>query len=250
MSSQKTQWQLVKIPAPPLPADAKVESQQESKELPVSLESALLGLQASGKAGIRSARGLVKRPGKLNTTPANHAVLRFVATTNFGANASITVGNVIGALGVVGTVVNTTTVSVASSFRIHWIRVYPPAQASALGLMQAAVGWAAESGYSKDDSADASMPYGVSIGSCVEFKPPAWSEAKRWHSGSLSSNTLFTLTATAQSVIEISLDWTLKNNLGGVSFTTATAALGSFYYLYLDGNTTHLLQPIDRPTTY
>jgi hypothetical protein len=57
------------------------------------------------------------------------------------------------------------------------------------------------------------------------------------------------LTCPDGSIIDVSISWTLANNIGATSITgITTAVLGSVYYLGLDGTSGNVV-PVGVPTT-
>ncbi len=142
----------------------------------------------------------------------------------------------------------------ATSLRVRAIRIFPPAEAGSIRSQLNSITWATNSTFaeSKDTVRDASMPYGVSIGTVVQSRPPRNSLSAMWlNSATLSTSTpLFAITAEQGAVIEVDVSFTLGNAVPNISVTVAAAAVGTTYYGYLDGAGTHQLTPIGRPSTF
>jgi hypothetical protein len=68
--------------------------------------------------------------------------------------------------------------------------------------------------------------------------------------GTISSTPVFTISCQVGGVIYLTLQLCLQNSLTGVGASVSTAALGSGYYLALDGPTSNRIQPIGLPTTH
>jgi len=204
---------------------------------------------AKGKGGGKSKNGrLPSLPPALNTVPTVSHVFRF--TNSATVTSTISIGNIIGILGVQGTVVNTTAASIASTFRVKKICVWPGLPFTAGSETNAEVIWAGSAGTVKDLSIDRSIPGGVTVDRPFETSPPQGSLASFWQDGSTASSTLFSITAFQGSVVDVHVTYTIRNNQAGQSFTVATAALGALYYLYLDGSVQHKWTPVGVPATF
>ncbi len=95
------------------------------------------------------------------------------------------------------------------------------------------------------------MPTGITAGTGpVVITPPSWSLAGDWIAPAVSTAVIFTIQAGVGSVIDVHLDFVTGNNVGLQTISLATAALGAMYYSYLDGSSTHLYQPVGRPSTF
>ncbi len=220
----------------------------ESKKAP--LRSREAKRRVGGRRGRRAARGLTgPQPRDLNTTPTCRATYRY------GLSSAITMQAVnpktcVGAIGGICTVASTTLVPWASSFRVREVRVFPPAEASSISVRPAAVQWyGAVDHIEKDDRHDQTMPYGVSGGSLLRSRPPKASLARDWIISESANPTIFAVTADPGSIVEVDFEWTLVNSLVPQNSTIASGALGSTYYLALDGPTSNKLVPLGRPTT-
>jgi len=185
-------------------------------------------------------------PPRLDLTPRVTHTFRFIATA--GASHSYTVGNVLGALGTVG-YNSTTTSSFCSSFKIEKVTVWPSVSAAGAG---ATLSWTAgTAGQAPDELIDRSFPTGVTMTGAVLFVPPPQSLCGYWIDNALSSTTtLWTMTLTAGSVVDLRVHYTNVGAMSGPVFTVASASPGSVYYLALDGPSSNNLVPVALPTTH
>jgi hypothetical protein len=189
-------------------------------------------------------------PPTLPSSITSHHVFRFSVTSTQSGTA-ITWGNLAGITGVIGTVTNTTAVAFCSSMRIKHITIYPAVNASAVGRQEIYFTAPAAGVYNKDESKIDALPVGVTQTGPVRFTPPRDSEVGEWFTaGSVGAvgNTIFTVYATAGSIIDVSMSWTHSNNAGSASIALTTVVLGTYYYLVLDG-AAGTMPPMGLPTT-
>ncbi len=264
------QWLKVKIPETPKPFVVPPEIKEDK---PFSATSMGLGAglannsrKSLGAKRRRKRRGMLGRgpkgglgrtesvpqlPRDLNTNAIVGQTMRFGATADFAGN--ITLANIIGSCGTIGTATNTTVFAIASSVRIRHLRIFPPAEAGSIRPQLNSVTWASASGLAetKDVVRDASMPYGVSVGTVVSSRPPPRSLSSMWLNPQIisTSTVLCALTVEQGAIVEVDVSFTLANNLPTISIAASTVVIGNTYYLYLDGQSSHLLKPVGRPST-
>jgi hypothetical protein len=184
-------------------------------------------------------------PPTLQGSVVNNHTFRFQTNADVVAY-SVTVGNVIGAIGTIGTVVNTTVASIASSFKLKSITIWP-AQSSA--IHNAEFSWAGSYGTVADRSTTKSIPLGITETAPFRTRPGLDTLASDWQNSSTTSTVLGIMYDIPKgSIVDLSVTYTQRNTQAGVSYTVTTAALGTFYYLYLDGATAKFL-PVALPTT-
>jgi hypothetical protein len=164
------------------------------------------------------------------------------------ANVGITVAGVFGALGVVATSA-TAVAGFVSSFKIRKITIYD----SSTGTNDPPVEllWSSSTTVNTEDVAytTATIPYDRPA--TIVATPPKGSLSGFWWNTSATALTpLFNLTIGSGCYLDLDVDFTLANGLLGLTYSVATATLASVYYLYLDGNTSHKLQPIGLPNTF
>jgi len=203
---------------------------------------------AAGRSRRRGRRGvsaLPKLPPPLECSPVYAAVFRFdvnsIVTQQGVSDTSLML-----VPGAMGTGSNNVA-SLASAVRLRHITVWPSSGG------EATVQWnGSHTGYIRDSSRDESLPTGITVTQPVRMSPPKWSLCANWFdAASVSGQAVLQVSATAGSVIDVLLDYTLATALGnktGVAFTAASA--GSLYFGYLDGQSSHTLKPLGRPSSF
>lgn len=195
-------------------------------------------------SGMRSAAKL-SLPPRIEITPHLRHVFRFVAPTGF--SAAITPANVIGALGTVCTVLNSTVQPFCSSFRIKSLTVWPGTSSS--GKTDTAVTFSSTLSTSVQDTEKAvTLPEGVTVTTATHWVPPKGSLAEFWQAA--SAQNFMRITCSPGSVLDLDVEYTISNTFASLSQTVATGSVGVVYYLYLDGSSTHLLVPEFLPSTF
>jgi len=206
-----------------------------------------------GRARSRAARKgpsarTSKLPPILDTVAQGHSVLRFTATSA-AASAAVTIGNVLMAIGGIGTIANSTVTSVASSVKLHKITIWPASTSAGAG-QNAEVIWSNQGNYAKDESKSSVVPTGTTLTDVVVSRPPLnGSLQSAWQASAGAATQFFALTCPAGSIIDIDVSWTLSNNFVNVAQAGyAAVTLGSLYYARLDGVGGKFL-PLGVPTT-
>jgi len=176
----------------------------------------------------------------------NHR-FRFNATGSL-SNVGITVGGVFGALGVVGSAA-ASVYGFVSSFKIRKITIYD--SSSGTNDLPIELLWSSATTVNTEDVAwsTATIPYDRPA-TIVATPPKASLSSFWWNSSATATTPLFNLTVGSGCYLDLDVDFTLANGLGGVVLTVTTTSAGSVYYLYLDGSTTHKLQPVGLPNTF
>jgi hypothetical protein len=173
--------------------------------------------------------------------------LRFTATAA-AASVNITNASLLMACGGIGTIANSTVASVASSFLLHKVTIWP-ASTTAGATQNAEVLWPELGGITRDESKSTAIPAGVTVSDVICERPPKLSQISFWNSSGGGGSTVFAITCPAGSIIDISVTWTLRNNIAGVTQAGyAAVTLGAFYYARLDGVGGKFL-PLGVPTT-
>jgi hypothetical protein len=214
------------------------------QERKVALPS-VLGVKKMGKlSGSKKSR----QPPMINLTPTLRHIFRF--STAVGVASTITVGNILGALGGVGTVTNSTITGFCSSFRIRRLRAWQVSSTNTSATSILSVDWAGTS--NQRDDLVLSAQVGVSESVSFDSVPPKGTLADFWWTTAAASTTLFLLTATADAFVDLDVEYTTVGaiNTGGISYTGfTTVVLGSIYYGYLDGKTGSGWKPVGLPST-
>lgn len=247
-------WILTKPPVSQIPAEQKFDSKLLSLNGKSGLK--LAPLLKRGKKSATRRRGKAKGgrsgapglPPELNTVMKVHQVLRFRANAATN-NQPITAQMLAGACGGMCTLLNTQLSMWASSAKIHSIKIWPGLSSTdsnpeVLWLSPVAA-------VEKDDVKVRSVPGGVTVDKCVVARPPRGTLAVDWMNlTSLNTTQLLFLTGiTADSIIDLSVTFTLSNDILGNTLGIVTGTVGVVYYLALDGPGGNKLRPIGVPTT-
>jgi hypothetical protein len=213
------------------------------------LKPALLTRQPrwSGRGHSSGSFRAARMPPTVDTVAKAHSTLRFTATSA-AASTNVTVATLLVACGSIATIANSTVTSVASSLKLHKITIWPASTTAGSG-QNAEILWSDLGGITKDESKSTAIPAGVTVADVVSERPPKVTQAAFWQSSAGGASALFALTCPAGSIIDVSVSWTLRNNLSGVTQAGyAAATLGNFYYGRLDGVGGKFL-PLGVPTT-
>jgi hypothetical protein len=208
--------------------------------------------RGKGRKGRRNRKKVVPElPPPFYSSVTSHHVFHFSVTAAANGTA-ITWANIAGATGVIGTVTNSTAVGLCSSFKINRVIIYPAVNASAAGRQEVIFQVPTSGAYTKDESKARALPVGVTNSGPIVFVPPKESVVGDWcTAGSVGAvgNTILTMYCTAGSIVALDLSWTQSNNAGSASITgLTTVAVGTYYYLGLDGSAGNF-PPIALPTT-
>ncbi len=245
--------------ARPLSADDYVEVKEEKKDeskVPRSLTSfedgsvAVPGVsdeQLASRKGKGKARGSsVQRVPRHQLSPDVRHVFRFAV----GPGASvlpITVADLFGICGGICTVANSTFQPWSGSVRLHSIRVYLGSSSTGFTLCQ--IAWAiAASTYIPDEEWNEMQPEGMATPMALTFKPPKGSLASNWFSGNSGNVCLFS--CPAGTIVDVDVSFRLSNQFTANTISITTGTLGHVYYGYLDGASSHTIQPQGVPSTF
>jgi len=195
-------------------------------------------------------------PKEVDLWPRNRGLtLAFRVGTAVAAGAAsgqIQVGDVFGAIGVVGRVTNTSVTPLASAFRLKECRIY--AANSGTGVSDAEIIWfSGNTDQEPDESKVRTAQAWQTMPNVTVSRPPRNSLAGFWHRDTVASMTTLVLglTATVGSVVHLDLDWDLPTGVtASIPITVSTAVVGTFYRLALNrtaGSSTII--PADYNTT-
>jgi len=204
------------------------------------LGRALLGQPLRGSKRGPSASSL---PPTLETSVESNHVYRFLSTS--GSAKVVSFGTMLGAMGGICTVANTTIKSFHSSMKIMRVTVWSAASSSTEEGVQ--LFW--ESGTSSqipDEAKISSIPQGVTVTKALVFVPPEKSLAADWLSAAAN---LFSIQSPVGSIVDVHVVGRLSNVFASVASTVGTATLGSTYYLSLDGGSSGTYVAQGLPTT-
>jgi len=207
-------------------------------------KSAMRGRNRQNKRKVANPQE-VARPPQLNSNVMFSHTFRFLQ--GGGSSPAITVGNLLGIAGAVGTVTNTTVNAICDSVRLNWVKVWtPPASQGASATCS--LEWTPSSFAPTTEVSDTTMS--VATPAHIVARPPRGSQAAFWNSAGASANTLFTITPPAGSVIDVNATYVLADKTSAtLAFSVATAALGKLYYLALDQTVGSNLVPVSLTTT-
>jgi hypothetical protein len=154
-----------------------------------------------------------------------------------------------GAFGGVCSTANSVLACWTSTARITRVTIWPAVSTSVVGYAE--VSWLGPvTDIRKDTSPLVDIPTGVTVTSKVVSKPPKGSFCEDWISlKDLGSQILFYVSGLAGSVLDVSVDGTLGNNIARYALGITTGTLGTVYYTSLDGPGVNNIRPSGLPTT-
>jgi hypothetical protein len=205
--------------------------------------------KTQNKSRKNHSRSLVRlnKPPQIRSNIIYNHTFRFAATA--GATAQVTVLDALGAAGGICFVVNSQLALFAQSVKINSVSIWspPPSQGA---VSTCSVEWASTAaqsiGYGNQETSDTSNS--VASPAVVFTRPPRNSLASFWQSA--ASTVLFTCVTPAGSIVDFSASFILCDVNTPEDQGVAVAALGSIYYLALDGPTTNNLVPVSMVTTH
>ncbi len=184
------------------------------------------------------------RPPQIITSPVYTHTLRFVA--NAAASAvPISAKQLLGAIGTVCSVSNSTVCAIASSCRVKKVSMWGPATGTIDNTLQ--LRWVGSTVDSKNyEVSDTS--FSSATMSHVSGKPPKNTLASFWKNANFT-DPLFLISCPQNTVIDVQVNFMLTDQAGSTTFSVATASLGFFYYLYLDNSGSNKFVPVGLVTT-
>ncbi len=187
-------------------------------------------------------RQFMDPPQMLSNVVLSHKFRYLSSSAFFGG---ISPAQVLAALGVCCTVVNTTAALLFRSFKINHVEIWspPPSQGSASTV---SIEWEGFQNSPSREYSDTTLS--VSRNAHISCSPPKNSTAGFWQ---LASGTnLFTLNVPANTVIDLSISYIETDDESATSTVAiATGVLGRTYYLALDHTSSDLLVPVRLTTT-
>jgi hypothetical protein len=183
-------------------------------------------------------------PPQLSSNVIVNHTFRFLSTT---ANPkAITANTLLGVCGGIGVVANSTIETIASSVKLNSITIWsPPVSQGAVATCS--IEWAGNAFAPDKEVSDSTIS--VATPARIFSRPPHMSTASFWQTS--STTTLATLIAPVGSIIDANISFVMADgNSTGLTITGfASVILGQQYYLYLDGNASHLYQPVSMTST-
>jgi hypothetical protein len=185
-----------------------------------------------------------------NADPINVRKFRYIYTGSAGT-VSITRANIV-ALWTVGTVNNSAVTSCFAAARVRSVMVRTAGVTSGgnltLGYSSSSITWVSENAPDSEVSVTGNPDHP----GAMKSSPPVGSLASYWsnYNSSDLTTTLFNLSLNPNDIVEVVVEWTPANSTETLGVTVVNAAVGNFYYLALDGVSTHSLTPVSNPTTH
>jgi len=213
-------------------------------EMQGDLRSASAGLMRSAPSRLSASL-----PPVMNISQIVRGRYRFTSLSN--TLVSVSIADVLGALGGFCTVANSTFKPWASSFRIKEIRMYPGVNPS-VGVSYNSVAWnSGISGVAQDQERVDDLPSGITVTHALSFKPPVRSLTADWISCIATTTTnLFAIQSQNGTLVELYVDYTLSNQFQAGAITISSGTLGSIYYLPLDGAASAEYPSTHLPSTH
>jgi len=179
-------------------------------------------------------------PPMLDTTIVNRRTFRFLSGA--GSTIQTTVENLLAIPGMIASV-GTTAYTIASTVRVHSIKIW----VAAGGL--ASVYWGAGDGYSKDSSEVSTLPLGITKTGCMVFKPDAKTDlANFWMNAAQASAIAFYMSSTQGSIVDLDMSWTESNAFAPTLIAGYTGmTTGNMYRPGLNGPTGTYVQQSNVP---
>ncbi len=180
--------------------------------------------------------------------------LRFGASSGTTiSTGAITLDDVLGAIGVIGRVANTSVTCLATSFKINKVTMWLGPSGS-VATQSFCSFFSAGDDHEPDYMVENDVPINMQGSpSCLVFRPPKKSTAGLWQRDTATGTDLIMVVGvgTTGSLVEVDLDFTLSTTLASSnSLTVTTAAVGVFYRLALNRtNGSSSLTPLAFQTT-
>ncbi len=150
------------------------------------------------------------------------------------------------ACGGICTVANSKLTPWSSAFRILRVKLWPAVGTSA-GAARIIWNNSGFSDFVRDEVKEGTVPQGATIDRGVVCLPPKNSLARSWVSSAAGTATIFSITSSTGSIIDIDITTTMSTSMPAFpDLTIVTGTLASVYWAALD--TAKTLIPIGRPT--
>jgi len=232
------------------PIESHDEKVVEKKVLSLHQGGQLKTRRKVGKAGRSRSRGVPNLPPDISTVFYGRGVFRY-ATASALTNTTINSAQLVASCGGICTVANSTITSFASSVRLRRVTIWPAQPGTTTAVVPEIVWYGPVPDIQKDESRDKAVPAGyLSAGGATMSTPPRGSLCGDWLIYDGSAINLFgLLNVPTGSILDIEIEFALRNNLAGAGIAVSTATLGTVYYPYLDTSAAKI-QPIGRPTTF
>ncbi len=171
---------------------------------------------------------------------------RFVATSAVAYN-SITVKDLAGVCGVVGTVTNTTGAYLVGTLRVAKVEMWSP-PASVGTSVSISMSWGGFNNSPNIEYTDSSVSQ--TEPAHIACRPPRESLAKFWQTTG-NDSPLFILNCPTSTIIDVTIEFMEADSSSALTTTSlVTAVVGQRYYLALDDTSNHVIVPVGLFTTF
>jgi hypothetical protein len=171
---------------------------------------------------------------------------KFRYTASTAVASSITCNDILGAIGVIGTVVNTTAVYLARTFRIKRIEIWSPTSSSTTSAT-CSVNFLSSALLQTPSMEISDTSINVSQPAHIVCRPQKGAITSFWQQ--TSTDGLFFLSCPGGSVVDIDIEFILNDSTVITTVALAAVLLGGVYYLALNGPSTNTLVPVSMRTT-
>jgi hypothetical protein len=211
--------------------------------------------QNSRRGSVRNARTAVSR---INHPPQIRSNVQFRHKMRFAGTMGSTVINsaqLAFAFGSVGTVTNSTVVSVIGSLRLIEVELWSsPTSASTSALSNVSCEFSGSNANISSTSQFSDTSVNPAEPAHIRCRPPRGSNSAFWQFPGVSANNMFTINGTSNiCIIDVTCDLVLSDDeLSSLTRTVSTAVLGQMYYLALDNTNAgaHTLSPVALVSTF
>jgi hypothetical protein len=243
-ASSKSQYVLVKSLSDSV-ADLVMESKtpETKQEVAIMAEPSLKNTSRSTSATAVVGKMSLPPPWKAKTYLSQTQYVNPATVTSL----NITRGAVAASAGAYTHIVNSSAVTLASSFRLLSVKIWSGVAGGGGPAQQAALEWiatSAEGALGKDEPAERLYPSGIAVDGCVTFRPDPNSFHGMWNYANINATDGFfnIRNLTIGSVIQVNMEFTLASaQNSGFAFSQGSTALGVFGYPALDLPTTNQL---------
>jgi hypothetical protein len=222
--------------------DSKTEAKRVETQQSISALTGMTGIKG------------VPKVAKATLPPAMDSTINYASCIRYEAQSnnivSVSVSDMIGALGGICTVTNSVFKPWTSSIRIRKVVCWPPAGAATAPSFAQVLWNSGVSGVNKDSELCFDVPAGITQTGSVTFTPPKRTLAADWMAASIGTTNIFTFSCSEGTIVDFHFEATLQNNFSPGTLSITTGTQSSAYYLPLDGASSHQYLPLHLPTTF
>ena len=171
-------------------------------------------------------------------------------TNTSAVNTAVSLNSLVMSAGAICTAANATLTGWAGAIKLKRIIIWT-AVANGTSSTWGFVEWSTGvSSLTKDEQKLRPIPEGTSNTAPVVCVPPPESYQSEWIAAGSSTSNVFNISTNVGSVVLVEMAVAMSNVVNPTTQTVATATLGTVYYPYLDGVTTHRYAPIGLLSTF